>query len=550
MRFVFLTYLLLFSTLSLSQEKDSIEVDLSKKISLAKTDSIKIFYTYKLASKVSKYNYEKANEILNDILKIIEISNKNTEYFLTYKARVYSRIASLQSNFGNYNEALAFNFKSLKILTQLNNTSRVSTIYNNLGMLYNRMKNYEKAVEYFYKAIALRKDFKDKSRVAKTYNTLGVTFFYQKQYDSARVYYLKAKKNHSSIAGKAKANMNLATLYYVTENKQKAIDVFEENLKIFKTLNQQNSTSITLRNLAKGYSDIGNNDKALKYINEALNLVKTINKKNTLPEIYLLKSTIEENLNNKTQALRDYKLYKIYSDSIYNLRKEKEIANIELNHKLDKEKLIFSNEKEALIIQAKNQKRKTLLYIILFILSMTGIVLLIFSLFNRKKLSNERIKKEELERKLLDEKLKNATYQTKKVVADNKMRIQFKKELLKKLKTLKGINYRENPNFQSLINDIQIQISTESKFDYLGENIEGFNENFHQMLSDKFPKLTKSEREICALMRIDLSLKEITIIRNISISSIKSFRYRIRKKMNVSKEIDLDSYIQQLFLHE
>jgi len=546
MRHIFIVIFLFYSLSSFGQKKDSIEVKLSREIELTQEDSLKITLTYKLASKVSKYDFKKGYNIFKDVLHIVENSQKNTPYFLNYKARIYNRLGSLESRLGNNDKSLDYLLRSANIYIELDNTSKLSTLYHNLGVRYMRTKGYDTSIEYFIKAIDIRKNLKDKSKVAKTYNMIGVTYFYLKQYDSARANYLRAKKIYSKPESKVRVNMNLATLYYVLGEKQKAIYSFEENLLILKKIKDEFNTIIALRNLAKSYSDIGNQKRALSYINEALDLATTTSNKSAFPEIYLQKSVIEEKLKDFSNSLKDHQLYKIYSDSIYNIEKEKEIANIEQQHKLDKEKIVLSNEKEALMIETENQRRKKILYIILFILSVIGIILLIISLFNRKKLTKERIKKEELEKKLLDEKLKSATYQTKKVVADNKMRIQFKKELVNKLKHLKTNN--DNSGFQSLINDLQLQIVTESKFDYLGENIEEFDKNFYTNLIEKHPSLTKSEREICALMRINLSLKEITVIRNISISSIKSFRYRIRKKMNIPKEIELEDFIQKLFL--
>ena len=91
-----------------------------------------------------------------------------------------------------------------------------------------------------------------------------------------------------------------------------------------------------------------------------------------------------------------------------------------------------------------------------------------------------------------------------------------------------------------------IQIITESKFETIGENVEQLDKAFDEKIRTLYPTLTKSEREVCALMRMNLSLKEVMTIRNVSLASIKSTRYRIRKKMGLKREQELEQVISAL----
>ena len=90
------------------------------------------------------------------------------------------------------------------------------------------------------------------------------------------------------------------------------------------------------------------------------------------------------------------------------------------------------------------------------------------------------------------------------------------------------------------------QIVTENKLSLLQDKISEVNKSFDQNISSKYPNLTKTEREICSLLRLNLSIKEIASIRNSSTDSVKAVRYRIRKKMEVPKNEELEKYIQTL----
>lgn len=57
------------------------------------------------------------------------------------------------------------------------------------------------------------------------------------------------------------------------------------------------------------------------------------------------------------------------------------------------------------------------------------------------------------------------------------------------------------------------------------------------------PNLISSELEICALLKLNLTTKEIAIATNTTIRAIENKKHRIRKKINLPTETDLNLYI-------
>jgi len=91
-----------------------------------------------------------------------------------------------------------------------------------------------------------------------------------------------------------------------------------------------------------------------------------------------------------------------------------------------------------------------------------------------------------------------------------------------------------------------LQIDTENKLSGLQEKINYINKSFDAKLQELYPELTSGEREVCALLRLNLSIKEIMTIRNVSSDSVKSMRRRIRKKMHIPSDIEIEKFIQSL----
>jgi DNA-binding CsgD family transcriptional regulator len=161
---------------------------------------------------------------------------------------------------------------------------------------------------------------------------------------------------------------------------------------------------------------------------------------------------------------------------------------------------------------------------------------------------SEKLEKEEIQKELLGQKVKTKEGEIKSLIADNSMRSSFKEELLQQLKSKLANDDLSSlkQSLDSLIKDVQSQINTEGKLSLLQSKIDEVNEGFETKLRALYPELTKTEREICNLLRLNLSIKEMMTIRGASLDAIKSVRYRIRKKIGLSPKEELEQFIQNL----
>jgi ligand-binding sensor domain-containing protein len=67
--------------------------------------------------------------------------------------------------------------------------------------------------------------------------------------------------------------------------------------------------------------------------------------------------------------------------------------------------------------------------------------------------------------------------------------------------------------------------------------------NFISILKTKFPGLSSTDLKLCAYLRLNLSSKEIAQLLNISLKGVEISRYRIRKKLLLSPEINLYDFL-------
>lgn len=70
--------------------------------------------------------------------------------------------------------------------------------------------------------------------------------------------------------------------------------------------------------------------------------------------------------------------------------------------------------------------------------------------------------------------------------------------------------------------------------------------SFYTSLQTGFPDLTMNERKLCALIKLNMTTKEISAITSQNIETIKKNKYRLKKKFGLKVEESLYSFIQEI----
>ena len=69
--------------------------------------------------------------------------------------------------------------------------------------------------------------------------------------------------------------------------------------------------------------------------------------------------------------------------------------------------------------------------------------------------------------------------------------------------------------------------------------------DFLKRIGNRYPQLSLSDKKICAYLRMDLSSKAIAPLMGMSVHSVETTRYRLRKKLGLQKEDNLTSFLQK-----
>ena len=71
----------------------------------------------------------------------------------------------------------------------------------------------------------------------------------------------------------------------------------------------------------------------------------------------------------------------------------------------------------------------------------------------------------------------------------------------------------------------------------------GVYEQYYERLKNISPELTPNDLRICALMRLNISTKEIALLTNRTVGTVDNIRSSIRKKLKLEDDTNLQEYL-------
>jgi len=145
-----------------------------------------------------------------------------------------------------------------------------------------------------------------------------------------------------------------------------------------------------------------------------------------------------------------------------------------------------------------------------------------------------------------NEKLRRSLLEKNRDVATSAIKIDGYVRLLSEVNSvLENVDDDESKEaIKKLLNKIKRHMLADvtAQRDVFEEHFDILNDDFIKKLKAKYPNLTFDELKMCALLKMNLSSKEIAQKLNLSLRGIETKRYRIRKKMNLDRKTNLNQH--------
>lgn len=326
-------------------------------------------------------------------------------------ARAINAIGVIHKRNAEYDSAVHYYIEYLSLCEDIGYTKGLGAGLINLGQIYLLMGDYQKAESNFLKSIEISKKFNRERHLAVAYIKLGISAFEQEKYDEALEYYqktLEINKRINNVSGLANVYNNIGNIYWHKKKYNQAQKQYEKAFAYYKQMGDKEGIVINLVNQAMILEKFKKYDEVLKIYDTCLLLLQDLHLNQTTISIYKNIYKTWELKGNYPKAFEYIQKYMILQDSIFNVQKNKDIAEIQLKYDTEKkEAKILSlenvNLQNNLIIKTRTNQRN------IYMFSGSGLIiigLLLFGSFRQRVkrdriISRQRIRQLEEEKKLL-----------------------------------------------------------------------------------------------------------------------------------------------------
>ena len=101
-------------------------------------------------------------------------------------------------------------------------------------------------------------------------------------------------------------------------------------------------------------------------------------------------------------------------------------------------------------------------------------------------------------------------------------------------------------DINDIIKIVDTTLENEEDWNFFEKAFNHADKDFFRKVKDLHPSLTANDLKLCVYLRLNMSSKEIAPLLNISSRSVEIKRYRLRKKLEISRDINLNDYFINL----
>lgn len=546
---------------------------------------------YETLSDIARYLDNVSQQIkFADSSYTLAVESKNT------KAIAYANYAIAYKNefIGNKEKYIDYMLRSLAYFEK--NKMRYDKIvngYENLGAYFIDHNDLILSEKYNKKALDLGYESKNQVNIANGLTSWALLLVRKAEQktppdlhllQTAENNYLKAiaifenEKRKGNIYGSyGRTCLNLTSLYlyhFFEKEPEKTLAHLKKTEAVCLELNEPMQLMVMYGQQAQFYTnlnDIPNVEKVLKKVADIIAKYPKINSR-----YYALLYKNYMDLANIKNDFTSYKKYFDLYDKAIAVMMEKENRARDYNASVRFETEKKSQEIQLLKDNLESRKKINYLYTALVILVFFTLLFMLRSYHFRQRSyiktnlllqkANEeatllsKIKEEEarialLESELTEKELQIAIQEKKlneqekiklqQELMTNNLQLEKKNEVLKDIQNkLLVMKSEKSSDIKTLSKTIDKSMEVDDEFELLKTSLANTNPVFFSTLQEKASgTLTKLDFKYCGYIKLGMSTKEIANHMNIETQSMRMARYRIKQKLNLDRETDLDTYI-------
>lgn len=335
-----------------------------------------------------------------------------------------------------------------------------------------------------------------------------------------------------------------SALRYISDGKRMVAEMLPDNLLLKIVLVIRHAQTLMLK---------GQTDSALEILKETEQINRRYPNEYWETELYRLLAEVYEAKGNNALA---YQYSKKYLKTM-----EREMATLQAGEipKAQAREAINRQKTQIAEMEQENRNAKSRFYIILlaFVIVLLGagaVLIYIFQRVKLRKIENRELRSN-LEQEMIIKRLNLENFerdmkQKDCEISSSVLLLSNKNDVLQQIGELTK-QYSENRTIPAdYVRQINSMISDslrgDDEWSRFKVHFDSVHPNFFTNLKDTSDKLTENDLRLCAYLRIGMRAKDIASMLSVSPASVNTNRYRIRKKLGLSKEDSLDDFIRSI----
>lgn len=467
---------------------------------------------------------------------------------------IYNDLGLLYADLGDYPKALRYFFSSLPVLEKKRATQQIGTRYLNIAMAYGMATDYDRSIAYLTKALTLANQHRDTAIAIRVY--INLANVYKEKHEGVRAL---VNARQALLLGQRTrqedllpvVNLTISSILIDLNRYDDASRLLTETLPAFRALNDQKGVVLSLINQARVHSVRHQLEAADHALSEAVQLAKTTGLLTEEADAYQVWYGIDTLRQNYRQAIRHRDQASGLKDSLLALKRQRNLDALHIDYQTRQQ------EQQIAHLQREGQINTRLFYLS----AGSGAVcllLLLIVLYNhrlKQRLFVQRIKllHEEQQRVALTSQLTeetNARMQEEiehqnRELATSVLYLNQRNELLSTLK--QKVERLETDRLNGSAKEVRLLIEQNLTLDHSWDKFKLHFERVHPQFFNNLvrhaPDLSPNELRHCAYLRMNLSHKEVASLLGVNPDSVKMSRYRIKKKLSLGPEDDLNAFI-------
>ncbi|TAJ14304.1 LuxR family transcriptional regulator [Marinilabiliaceae bacterium JC017] len=437
--------------------------------------------------------------------------------------------------------AIDYYSKALELFTRQGQRHRLAYCLSNIGSCFYDLESNGFAKDFFNRAHVIFSEYKDSLQLAILDNQLGLIAAAEGKDSLALALYQRSlhyMEQRGVLFGIVAGNNNLGILQTKKGNLDTAEVFLKRALKINKQLFRTWGKIEVYNNLGRLYFE----KKRYNVANQYLDSARWLMRKTVFRKLLMENLAIRQ----KTQvALHKYEL--AYQTHLQHQYLQSRMINGAIREKVSAFKLFYElEEKEKTIAvlnsennQLKGRKSATFGGFIILLLFITGLYL--YQRRNADREASQHVSRLRTLEQELNFRKKEATS----LALHLSKRNQSLRNLRSSLNQVKN-GSGDGKQLNNVIKSMGPELKRGGELSELTTMLNNVHHEFFTKLSSNCPGLTENELKILGLIRMGLSTKEIASIKNTSPKAVEMSRYRVRKKLNLTKNSQLSEYLTQM----